>query len=145
MTKLYGTIWGHCSPALQSEVIGDKDYKEKSPRFDYVGLLSKLQKLCSGLDAHSNAYVATHSAEKSFFTIRQKENECLETYHRRFESAVDTLRMSLGSLFHLPDLLVHEQDTFIHSTNEEAKERREAKYLAVAFIQGAYHQRYAGI
>ena len=61
-TKLYGTIWGQCSPALQSEIIGDLDYKEKSEEYACLWLLSKLQKLCSGLDDNSNCYIATFSA-----------------------------------------------------------------------------------
>jgi len=29
-TKLYGVIWGQCSPALQTELMGDTKFKDKS-------------------------------------------------------------------------------------------------------------------
>ena len=32
-TKLYGTVWGQCSPALQSKVIGDLEYKAKAKEY----------------------------------------------------------------------------------------------------------------
>ena len=129
MTKLYGTIWGQFPPALQSEDIGNKEYKEKSSSFDCVWLLRKLQKLCAGLDTHSYVYVTTHSAIKAFYTRSSRS-----VSPSLSEAAVDIVGMSLGSIFDLPDLLVYEQDTFVHSTKEEAKERIEAKYLVVDFL-----------
>ena len=98
-TKLYGTVWGQCSPVLQSEVIGDLDYKEKSKDYACLWLLNKLQKLCSGSDDNSNCYVATFSAIRAFYTLRQKENKTLEAYHKHFEACIDMVGMSKGSLF----------------------------------------------
>ena len=68
-TKLYGTIWGQCSPTFKSEIIGNEDYKEKIKEFDCIWLMKKPQKLCSGLYSNNNVYVATHSSLKSFYLL----------------------------------------------------------------------------
>ena len=82
------------------QVIGDKDHKAKATAFECVWLLNKLQKLCSGLNTtNSNVYVATFSAMKAFYTMKQRDNKTLEAYHKRFEAVVDTTGMSLGDIF----------------------------------------------
>ena len=131
-TKLFGTIWGQCLPALQSEVIGDEDYKTKSKDFDCVWLLEKLKKLCAGIDTNSNTYVATYSSLKSFYLLKQKEGEMVESYHKTFKAAVDTIGMSLRSLFFF-------FESFSHATDAEATAAMEGKFLAIAFIHGANH------
>ena len=62
--KLYGTIWGQCSPVLKSKVIGDAEYKVHAKEFDCVWLLQKLKKTCAGIDNNSNTYVATYTVLK---------------------------------------------------------------------------------
>ena len=61
-TKLYGVIWGQCSPALQSELMGEPDFKEKSSAFDCIWLLGRLKLISAGLDKNSNVYVSTFHA-----------------------------------------------------------------------------------
>jgi len=34
LPKLYGLMWGQCTPGLQSELQGDLSYKEKSKDYD---------------------------------------------------------------------------------------------------------------
>ncbi len=97
-TKLYGVIWGQCTSALQSEMMGDLEYKAKSADFDCVWLLLTLKLLSAGMDKNSNTYVSTFHALKGFYTLRQSREESMEAYHRRFESAVATADMSKGNL-----------------------------------------------
>ena len=39
LTKLWATIWGQCSLALQEEIAGDQEYDMKSAKFDSMWLL----------------------------------------------------------------------------------------------------------
>ena len=82
---------------------------------------------------------------KAFYTLRQRDDETLEAYHKRFEASVDTVGMSLGSIFDMPTLLDHEKDSFAHQNDDDARKAMEGKYLAIAFIQGANHHRYSGL
>ena len=68
-----------------------------------------------------------------------------EAHHKRFEASVDTVGMSLGTIFDIPALLDHKKDIFAHQNDDDARMAMEDKYLAIAFIQGANHHRYSGL
>ena len=48
--KLYGIIWGHSPPALQSELEGDPEYFTKSPIYNCLWLSTKVNMCTSGID-----------------------------------------------------------------------------------------------
>ena len=60
-TKTYHLIWGQCSPALQSQLMGDTEYMEKSTSCDCVWLLEALRLLSAGVDKHSNVSASVSS------------------------------------------------------------------------------------
>ena len=37
--KLYGLVWGQCTPGLQSELQGESEYKDKSNEFNCLWLM----------------------------------------------------------------------------------------------------------
>ena len=60
--KAFGIVWGQCSLALQSEIKGNRDYEEKSARFDILWLLVELKKAVSGIDNKVNPHLTLHEA-----------------------------------------------------------------------------------
>ena len=89
--------------------------------------------------------MATYNVLKHFYTLRQKENETVEAYHKRFQATVDTIEMSLGNLFGHPELLAHEASNFDHNTKADAIVAMKSKFLATSFIQGADPKRFGGL
>jgi hypothetical protein len=145
-TKLYGVIWGQCSPALQSELTGDTDFKEKSSVFDCIWVLQKIKLISAGLDKNTNVYISTFSALKSFYNCRQGKDESMETYHRRFEAATATVIMSKGNLTEHEGLTDYETKKGIgNSTVTDVEKLVEDKFLGAAFLQNADPGRFTAV
>ena len=141
-TKAYGVIWGQCSPALQSELMGETDYPSMSASFDCVWLLETLNLLSAGVDKNSNVYVSTFNAMKSFYSMRQSPTETMEMYHARFESAIATATLSKGNLFERDKLSAYERDKGkVTDTDSLVKDG----YMAIAFLENSDPQRFSGL
>jgi hypothetical protein len=109
-TKVYGIIWGQCSPALQSELMGEQEYQAMSTSFKCIWLLETLHLFSAGVDKNSYVYMSTFHAMKRFYTIRQSPTETMETYHGRFESAVAAATLSKGNLVGHDKLFEYERE-----------------------------------
>jgi hypothetical protein len=142
-TKTYGVIWGQCSPALQSELMGEPTFKDKSASFDCIWLLETLNLLSAGMDKNSNVYMSTFHAMQVFYSMRQLPTKTMEAYHSRFESSVATAILSKGNLFGHDRLSEYERDVKgnVTSTNADVKDG----YLAMVFLENADPQRFSGL
>lgn len=65
--KLWGIIWGQCSPALRIEVKGDKEYFGAQLQYNIVWLLTKLKLAAAGIDRSVSPYQALVNSI-TFFT-----------------------------------------------------------------------------
>ena len=105
LTALWWIIIGQYTPALQEELRAEEDYEAKAVEYDSIWLLKTLQKVTAGVNKTTNAYYSLFYALKGFFTIKQRENESVEDYFRRFEAAQDLIVLSNGSITDLSKLL----------------------------------------
>ena len=92
MAALWGIVMGQCSGSLQQHVKVKEDYE--SHLYDAVWLLQTLKKVISGVTQQSNVYHSTFHALKDLYKMRQKNDETVEEYFRRFEAAVDLVKLS---------------------------------------------------
>ena len=61
--------------------------------YDAVWLLQTLKKVTLGVTHQSNVYHSTFLALKDLYKTRQKSDETVEEYYRRFETAVDLVHL----------------------------------------------------
>ena len=85
--KLWGVVWGQCSPALQTEVKGDDGFVTALGKYNIVWLLTRLKLTAAGIDRSVSPYMALVNSITFFHTLRQQRDESIENYRRRFESA----------------------------------------------------------
>ena len=85
LPKLYGLMWGHCTPGLQSELQGDPSYKEKSKDYDCLWLAETLKLNSSGIAHTSNHFHSAFHALKGVFSLRQGANESMDVFYKRFD------------------------------------------------------------
>jgi hypothetical protein len=142
-TKVYGAIWGQCSPALHSELMGEQEYQTMSTSFDCIWLLETLNLFSAGVDKNSNVYMSTFHAMQSFYNTRQSPSETMETYHGRFESDVATaILVSKGNLFGHDKLSEYEREKGnVTATDNAVKDG----YLAITFLENADPHRFSGV
>ena len=130
LTILWTDIIGQCSPALQEEVQDDPDYTSKSSTYDAMWLLQTLQKLTAGA-----------KATKSLFTTVQHNNEPLDDYYARFESAKDLVELFDTKIINFSSIFAAEQYTNLTITVHDI----EQKFFAVSLILNANKKRYEGL
>ena len=89
----------------------------------------------------NNPYYSLFHAIKSFYTIRQKEEENVEDYYRHFETAQELVVLSNGAITKADKLLTIEQ-----RTDQQADETSTLqKFLAIAFIEQADSNRFKNL
>ena len=78
---------------------------------------------------------------KDFFRMRQKKDESVEDYLRRFEANVDLIGLAHTEVLDTKGLLKVETDQDPHCTEEDIQ----ARFLAMAFIENACTTRFSGL
>ena len=140
--KLWGVIWGQCSPALQTEIKGNDDFLEESNKYNCVWLLQKLKLAAAGIDRSVSSYQALVNSLTFFHTLRQQRDESIENYRRRFESAWNSAVMNHAS--------VGQHPAFVKFAIEDEKSPMTAqgvedKLAATYFITFADPSRFQGL
>jgi len=92
IVKLYGIIYGQCTPALKSTVKGDVEYAAKSSTFDTLWLLEKLKAITAGVDTKSNPALTLHEQILTFFTMHQGSTESDDNYLTKFSEKAKKFR-----------------------------------------------------
>ena len=140
--KLWGVVWGQCSPALQTEVKGDDGFVTALGKYNIVWLLTRLKLTAAGIDRSVSPYMALVNSITFFHTLRQQRDESIENYRRRFESAWNSATMNKASLGQHPDFntYVADQDSSVTSTKDI-----EEKLCATYFITFADPGRFGGL
>ena len=50
MKRIYGIIWGHCTPRIQSLLKDNKDYNIKLKTFDSLWLMKETKKITASIN-----------------------------------------------------------------------------------------------
>lgn len=141
MAKLWSIIKDQCSHSLQEELRAEKDFLQKEKDYDVLWLLHTLQHLTSGINDTSNRYYSMYHIIKDFYKIRQGKEETLASYFERFETAVNLVDMTGGSVTNF-DLLLDEEV----KTNPTATENDVMQcFLGIAFLECADSHRYSNL
>ena len=152
--KVFAVIWGQCSPGLRAELKGHTEFESKQTFRDASWLLQELKKSTAGLSRNTNIYVAMHTVMSALYQVKQRPDETLEQYHLRFKSAVETVKLSHGSIATHRCLIDHENDgdrvteTFDGDRallSTDVLTIVEENYLAIAFLLGSDQHRYSGL
>ena len=141
LTILWNDIIGQCSPALQEELHGAPDYTSKSSVYDAVWLLQTLQRLTAGANKTTNKYFSVFGAAKSFFNTVQHNNEPLDEFYTRFESAKDLVELFDAKIIDLSSILAFEQKSNPSLTMRDI----EQKFFAMSLVLNANKKRYEGL
>ena len=140
-SKLFGHIWGQCTPALQQDVAGDEEYEQKCIDFDCLWLLQKLKKCSSGADGTQYKYLAFIRCIRTLVTIRQQEQESLQKISDRLSSSLQSFKL-LGGNLHPEELVNHEMKSDGTLTKDDAKYKVENKLMGIILIEAANDKKF---
>lgn len=141
LTGLWGVVLGQCTPSLKEEVRAMDGYDAKAAAYDSIWLLQTLQKVTAGVNNTSNSFYTLFHSLKDLYLIRQRDNESVDDYFRRFEAAMELVTLSKGKVVWSDSLEAEERKT--NPTNSE--DIVQQKFAAMAFIECADANRYKGL
>ena len=129
--KLYALVWGQCTRALKSELMGLAEYDENKKKANSLWLLENIKVVSAGVDATANVVVTYHQQFMSVSFIRQGATESMEEYLNRFNAMVETTKLTGGeNLWYCEKLFDKKMK---NATDDEIKESEE-KVQAIFFL-----------
>ncbi len=144
-TKLYHTAWGQCTDSLKADIRGHEEHEVKSRQFDSLWLLEQLKVSSAGTDRSANAYHSLYRAIRALYTIRQGDNEQLDSLTKRIEGAAQTVKLSNGSIAPYQQMVDIEQTEDASLTDEKALDIVEEKFLAIVLIESAHPRKFGSV
>ena len=135
-SKLFGLLWGQCTPSLQQELRNLSQYKDSYEKRDCLWLLQELQKSASGSDTTQHEVLTYIRAIRTLFTIRQRDSETIQDMSDRLDSQLNSLKLIGGDL-HPKYLVDAYKAKNPNKSKQDAKEAVEEKVLTILTIEGA--------
>ena len=93
--KAYAEVWAQCNKAMQSKSESRKDYESEIYN-DSIKLIDVIKQHALNYEETRYEMSIILDTFKSFINFRQKENEGLQEYTRRFKVAREILNSHLG-------------------------------------------------
>mmetsp|Transcript_18801 Transcript_18801/g.21383 ORF Transcript_18801/g.21383 Transcript_18801/m.21383 type:complete len:567 (+) Transcript_18801:256-1956(+) len=145
LPKLYGLIWGQCTPGVQQDIRNLPDYSDKSDKHDCLWLLNHLKQAAAGTDDTQQPILVFLRSFRLLITTRQNEQDTLQDFTDKIESRFQAFKLLGGDL--CPSVLVSAEKSTDGSylTAKEANARVEEKILAMITIEGAMDSRYSSL
>ena len=78
ISKLYGLVWGQCTPSLKEDIIGLDDYGVNSNEYNCLCLFQYLKESESGADIPQYEYLYYVRSLRFLLTMNQQYNESTE-------------------------------------------------------------------
>ena len=93
--KAYALLWKHCAKAMQNKIATRSDFTNKILN-DPLNLLKAIKEHSLNYQESRYEMAIIVDAIKTVFNLKQKENENLQDYTRRFKTATEVLKSHIG-------------------------------------------------
>jgi hypothetical protein len=145
--KAYALLWGQCNSAMKAKVQSRKDYSS-TIKDDPVELLKAIKQHATNYSDIQYDMRTAEDAMISLMTIRQRDDEALIDFLRRFKNTKEVFLSHIGKDFTLPNMARQhaeypDDDDFksdVSATREEARSKAQeiAKEILERFIAFRY-------
>ena len=142
LAKMFGLVWGQCTPKLREDIMGMKEYQEKSSEYNCLWLLENLKTAVSGADRGQYEYLSHIRALRSLITCRQQDTDSVEKLSDNLASLLENFKLMGGEL--VSDVLVDNEkreDSTLDTA--QAKIKVENKLLGAMMIEASNDKKYA--
>ena len=136
LSKLYGLIWGQCTPKLKEDVMGMDEYEVKSNEYACLWLLEKVKATSSGAYRAQYEYLSYIRALRNLSTCRQQDNESVETFQDRLVSSIQNFKLVGGNLM-AQTRATRERDEDLSLSAAQAGVIVENKIIGVLMVEAA--------
>jgi hypothetical protein len=95
LDKAYALLWAQCNKSLQNKILSRTDY-ETVIKGQPIKIIKAIEEFSMSFLEHQYDAVIVLDAVKNFLTIKQKDEEDLVDYTRRFKSSRDVMESHMG-------------------------------------------------
>jgi hypothetical protein len=149
MKTIYSLVWGQCTEIMRQRLEALPNFNTMSTKGDSVGLLKAIKSLVYNFRSQKYLPHSLHLAAQQFYNCKQSKRMTTQAYIEEFQSRVDVIKESGGSIGHSPEMvkrLCKQKGTPMKDMDKAAtlaiqKESKE-RYLAVAIMIGADRSRF---
>jgi len=137
LSTLCSIILGQCTEGLKTQLKTDAEFNRKIEGGAFAWLLNKISEVSSGITSTTYAWESYDNAIANFIGTRQKDNEDVEHYVKRFEGARDRLCLAGGEH-------ILSSPKFIDSANRSDPaviKQQQEEYMSYLVIKGAHKKR----
>ena len=138
LVKVYGLIWGQCSPGLQTAMKGEDGYDDALDGHDVLLLLENLQKVVSGVDTKANRLYVEQEALVAFTTMRQGATESTDGFIMRVKHNAETLKIAGGERY------LYDED-LLSVVTRQSVDRAIEKYISMHVIRRSDQGRFGDL
>ena len=149
LIKAYAFLWERCSKGLQHEIESNTSF-DWTIKGDPVELMKSIKLYALSYQEEKYDMSIVYDAMRYLITLRQREEESLQEYTRRFKTSRDVMVSHLGGSIHL-NKVVKARDDYVDldiqdvamtiadvrnavSTNEGHQEEEFARFMAFIYI-----------
>ena len=93
--KAYGLLFGQCSKSMQNKIL-ERDNFDTTIEDNPIELIKVIKQEAMSFQTNKHPMASMLSSLKAFVTLRQKEQESLIDYTKRFNAAKDALNTQFG-------------------------------------------------
>ena len=124
---------GQCSDAMVTKLESNKDYKTIMKEDDVIKLMKLIKSLCHENNETKYEYWNVSGTMIRLYKMRQKNDEKLVSYYKRFNNMVELAEVQGGLI--VPEVLAKKEDNY-QSNKDAASQKCRNKYLACVFLRG---------
>lgn len=142
----YSILWARCHANLIEAIKNEVDFESKIKN-DPVELLTTIKQHTHNFSSHKYAYITIHDANKAWTSCRQKDDETLTSYAKRFESSVELFQSRIGGPMWLPSCY-GDLTTFNGLSEAKRKEKVDEKWeehYSLVFLVNSDRKKYGSL
>ena len=129
-------MWGQCTQALRSEIIGIVEYIENDKEANALWLLQKIKIILAGVDTTANVVITYHQQFMSVSFIRQGSTESIEKYLKRFNDLVATTKLAGGeNIWYCEKFFIKKMQDADEDEIKESEEKVQAIFFCYTEIK----------
>jgi Reverse transcriptase (RNA-dependent DNA polymerase) len=142
-TKAYALLWEQCSKGMQGKIEANEKFGTKI-KGKPIELLKIIKQNCLNYHEHRYEMSIILDSMKTLFNTKQKENESLQDYTKRFKTARDVMKSHIGGPIILTRFVENMPGYDSSNLDQTAsmQEKAQSQFLAYMYLDNADKAKY---
>jgi hypothetical protein len=143
VTKAYAFLWEQCGKAMQNKIESNSTF-DSNIKGDPIELLKAIKQHALNYHEHRYEMAIILDSFRSLINLKQKENESLQDYTKRYKTARDVLRSHIGGPIILTKYVnaMDEYDSAFPDIIEKCQEKAFNQLLAYTYLDNCDKTKY---